>query len=170
MLRTTALLVSVFVSTTVGASEWWFIGATPGENPAFSFVDKESLTNSGTGRIKFWVWQILSKDDPSPWGNYRTSKASTIVDCQSKTLTFASIIYYDLNGGVVDFSYWENQKWVDIIPDSIGELEHKFVCSRGKALEPWQTWAIHPEAYAERLTPSRPSASELLHSSPGGMR
>lgn len=154
MFRTTALLVSVLVSTTVGASEWWFIGIASGENTPFFFVDKESLATSGKERIKFWEWRILSKDDQSPWGTYRTSKSLNTADCQSKKLGVARVIFYDSNGHVVDSVDNDNRELIELAPDSIGEAKRKFVCSRGNSPEPGQTWAIDPEAYAERFLSS----------------
>lgn len=154
MFRTAALLVSVFVSTTVGASEWWLIAESSDENPGFfCFVDKESFADSGTGRIKFWDWIIQNKDVQSSWGAYRTVKMLSIEDCHSKKSGVASAIYYDSNGKIVHLVDFDNPELSEIVPDSIGEFEHKFVCSRGKSRKPGQTWAIDPEAYAERLTP-----------------
>lgn len=114
----------------VFASDWVSIGGT---STSDWYMDKESIAPID-GKMKAWFLVDYAEEQSNIFGKkFKSTKQLSYFDCQSQTsATVQSALFADNlgNGNTVD-TYAANKKtleYIDVMPDSIGEMALQAVC------------------------------------------
>lgn len=102
-----------------------------GDEVIVYYYDKSTIRKNGV-IVKMWI-MVNTRD--TALHQDRSLKAQKVYNCSSETYAIAAFVMYsgaNGNGSVTtSMSFKEKEwEWSPIIPDSIQELEWKFVCSK----------------------------------------
>lgn len=120
------------LSANTQAVNWEYIGTDSQDNKFY--VDTDSLKRYGS-EVTAWDKQVLNKPDKASNGKlYSVLKYQRKYDCSHANYTILYVVVTTKNGTVVDSvnipSYYQERQ--PIIPDTMGEAGHNFVCSYGQ--------------------------------------
>jgi hypothetical protein len=119
-------LGSVFCgATTVSASDWVYVGTDV--NASITYIDIDSLKKDASF-VTAWVKTDSSKDKSAPeYESLRQIK----YDCSNHTLNTLYVINRFRNKPQETLNFYSLQYTggSPVVPDSIGDVELKFVCS-----------------------------------------
>jgi hypothetical protein len=121
-------IVFIVISTRAFSSEWVDVGSIG--KSAGVMVDKQSISQSSKSTRKAWVlfaFTEMKTQKTSPYSQYDTTKELWIANCSSLEIGTKSMVWMR-DGLVVDSYNTKNVNFDDIVPDSIGEIIHKYIC------------------------------------------
>lgn len=124
----TVVFLTLIYSSIASARQWVVLG----NNPQIS-VDIDSIKGTGSTR-NFWQEVVYDEDKYQNGQRYRSVRALTIVNCESREIGLSRSIFYSADGDVVkdnDLRRVPSEELLDsVIPDSIGEAVLTYICER----------------------------------------
>ncbi len=134
------LLISLFFNNRIWAAEWGFRGLLP---RGTGYYDKNSIKIIDNNIRQVWTvtlyneqgkadaFSILKRQDKAPENPAMLQQESTLLefDCANRKYRITSINIYDEQDNLLLSVSEINDKWHDIIPNSINEKLKNIVCN-----------------------------------------
>ena len=141
------------VITPAIASAWWLVSNNNYDN--YDFIDVEQLESTDK-TVDFWSYAFLPKNDKS----LKSMKRHKVIDCLNKTYFFKTIVLYSKDGSI---NAGPSEGIVqDIVPDTIGDAELKFVCAPASTRPNFgEQMEISPETYVSLIRATAPRSPKL---------
>jgi hypothetical protein len=128
--------LAIFGNTDVWGADWKPYGAS---DDVLCYYDTESITRPSKNIVRVWVkWDYTEKGvlreiekSGKQYENLNHSINLWEINCSERKFDLPKLTYYDNKGDLIEsLSPPPNspQKWIFIIPESIGELLYKEVC------------------------------------------
>lgn len=128
-----ALSAALTVVSPALAAEWWYVGSTKHDSSVF-FIDRESVRQSQgvigrSGVLNAWV-MIYEKGVDGKY--YKESMNLWAQDCSDRSSMLVQFTNYKPAGDIDYSSDVQRGGWKYIMPDTIGQAMHNFVCNHNK--------------------------------------
>lgn len=122
----TTIMFILFATSSVYASDWKVASSAPG---VYSYIDESSMVAISSDRVLAWS---KYSGDSDPKSLISAKVARVIFDCKYNSTRIVYYISYDSNGKTKNIENIspENQTDDPLMPDSMGEEVHNFVCHK----------------------------------------
>lgn len=160
-------LVLTLVATPAAASDFWVVSINrndAGQVTSVAAIDQSRIESVSKTNKRAWAWIYITKfSRESGAGTFSVTLSEE--DCQNHRSIDLSSVGYDLADGKTNGS-WEQRDpnaWEFVTPQTIGELNHRFVCAAPGARGSSGAFPIQEEgvtAFVKRLiarSPAEPS-------------
>lgn len=114
------ILLALMMPAVSAASDWYYFAET--NLGDLYYIDASSISTQRDGTKKAWFTRF--KED----GTYNKKLES--FKCNSKEADSIHITNYNKDGRVLSSNSYEKREYTSIVPDTVGELQLKIVCSK----------------------------------------
>ncbi len=125
-----AALLTMF--STGAMAEWTYLTSNEDKTRDI-YIDKATIRKQGNVAKMWVVFDHKSPRKAAGGESYSSEKSFTEYDCVEIRRSLLSTIYYSDNmgkGEAVLTEQYDNSKWRDIAPDSVGMSEWKAACKK----------------------------------------
>ena len=125
-----AALLTVF--STGAMAEWTYLTSSSDGNIDF-YVDVTAIRKKGNVAKMWLIYDYKSPQKEADGKSYSSQKVFSEYDCveiRSRTLSITAFSGNIGRGTVVLTEQYDNSKWRDIVPDSVGTTEWEVACKK----------------------------------------